>query len=125
MIPMLYFGTTKNTSGHGIVEISCNVDPARRFKLENFLDSEEVYEVFRRHKVNTMLYFKVKGFTILGCAVSLHDSRGGSKSLIVAEGDAPLSNMLLGISINKRVEKIFEELNKKYNFRLITEEGFL
>jgi len=107
---VIYFGT-KGSAGHFAFPIIGSFSRQEIEEVES-IDCDSFYKVFAKYEFKLS---KFKGYTIFGFPASPDDSRGGSKTVVMIEGDASIQDFLGLIDGNSFLKGQFDRLTIKYN----------
>lgn len=105
---VMYFGTTSGP-GHHITMLSNNIPMKDQILIGNEIDSDNgLYSDMKKCKGIGYVYYR--GVTMLCIPYSLHDSRGGSKSIFIMEGRATKDEIVKELQKYPWVHAIFTRL---------------
>lgn len=105
---VMYFGTTSGP-GHHITMLSSNIPMKDQIRIGHEIDSDnDLYSDMKRCKGIGYVYYL--GVTMLCIPYSLHDSRGGSKSIFIMEGKVAKDEIVRELQKYSWVHAIFTRL---------------
>ena len=117
---IMYFGTTHKSSGHSITMLSGYLNMNEQIRIGSELDSDErLYSDICKGKGIRYVYYR--GVTMLCIPYSLHDSRGGCKTMFITQGKVPQAQILEELKKYPWVCNIFNKLGKTHNLEGIIE----
>ena len=117
---IMYFGTTHENSGHSITMLSGYLNINQQITIASELDSDEkLYSYIC--KGNGVKYIYYRGVTMLCIPYSLHDSRGGCKTMFIMHGK--ITQMEISEELKKYpwVYNVFNKLKKSHKLEGIIE----
>lgn len=105
---VMYFGTTSGP-GHHIIMLNGNIPMKDQIRIGNEIDSDnDLYSDMKRCKGIGYVYYR--GVTMLCIPYSVHDSRGGSKSIFIMEGKVAKDEIVKELQKHPWVHAIFTRL---------------
>lgn len=115
----MYFGTTSGP-GHHITMLSNNIPMKDQIRIGHEIDADDhLYSDMKKCKGVGYVYYR--GVTMLCIPYSLHDSRGGSKSIFIMEGKVAKDEIVAELKKHKWVQDIFHKLEIEHNLEGIYE----
>lgn len=115
----MYFGTTSGP-GHHITMLSNNIPMKDQIRIGHEIDADDdLYSDMKKCKGIGYVYYR--GVTMLCIPYSLHDSRGGSKSIFIMEGKVSKDEITAELKKYKWVQDIFHKLEIEHNLEGIYE----
>lgn len=116
---VMYFGTTSGP-GHHITMLSNNIPMKDQIRIGHEIDADDdLYSDMKKCKGIGYVYYR--GVTMLCIPYSLHDSRGGSKSIFIMEGKVSKDEITAELKKYKWVQDIFHKLEIEHNLEGIYE----
>lgn len=116
---VMYFGTTSGP-GHHITMLSNNIPMKDQIRIGHEIDADDnLYSDMKKCKGVGYVYYR--GVTMLCIPYSLHDSRGGSKSIFIMEGKVAKDEIVAELKKHKWVQDIFHKLEIEHNLEGIYE----
>lgn len=116
---VMYFGTTSGP-GHHITMLSNNIPMKDQVRIGHEIDADDnLYSDMKKCKGVGYVYYR--GVTMLCIPYSLHDSRGGSKSIFIMEGKVSKDEITAELKKYKWVQDIFHKLEIEHNLEGIYE----
>lgn len=116
---VMYFGTTSGP-GHHITMLSNNIPMKDQIRIGHEIDADNaLYSDMKKCKGVGYVYYR--GVTMLCIPYSLHDSRGGSKSIFIMEGKVAKDEIVAELKKYKWVQDIFHKLEIEHNLEGIYE----
>lgn len=116
---VMYFGTTSGP-GHHITKLSNNIPMKDQIRIGHEIDADDnLYSDMKKCKGVGYVYYR--GVTMLCIPYSLHDSRGGSKSIFIMEGKVAKDEIVAELKKYKWVQDIFHKLEIEHNLEGIYE----
>lgn len=116
---VMYFGTTSGP-GHHITMLSNNIPMKDQIRIGHEIDADDnLYSDMKKCKGVGYVYYR--GVTMLCIPYSLHDSRGGSKSIFIMEGKVAKDEIVVELKKYKWVQDIFHKLEIEHNLEGIYE----
>ena len=117
---VMYFGTTHRSSGHAITMLSGYLNIGEQTRIGNELDSDEkLYSDICKIKGVSYVYYR--GVTMLCIPYSIHDDRGGSKTMFIMQGKVQQIDMLDELKKYNWVYNIFHKLEIDHKLECIIE----
>lgn len=105
---VMYFGTT-GKPGHNITMLSGNLQMKDQCRIGREIDADEdLYSGMKKCKGIGYVYYR--GVTMLCIPYSVHDARGGSKSIFIMEGQVDREEIEANLQKYPWVHKIFTQL---------------
>lgn len=109
----MYFGTT-GTPGHHITILSGNMSIKEQYRIGREIDADNsLYSDMKKCKGIGYVYYR--GVTMLCIPYSVHDSRGGSKSIFIMEGKVTKDEIIKEIQKYPWVHAIFTRLQIEHH----------
>lgn len=115
---IIYFGT-EGKPGHSARPINGSFSQAEKREVES-IDHDGFYQVFQKCEFKIA---KFHNYTVFGFPASPDDSRSGSKTVVMIEGDANEIDFTELINNNTFLKMQFRKLSEKYGAKLLTEEN--
>lgn len=116
---VMYFGTTSRP-GHHITMLNGNISIQEQCRIGREIDSDDdLYSDMKKCKGIGYVYYR--GVTMLCIPYSLHDSRGGSKSIFIMGGKVSKDEIIAELKKHKWVQDIFHKLEIEHNLEGIYE----
>lgn len=104
----MYFDTT-GVQGHNITMLSGNIPMKDQWRIGREIDADNnLYSNMKRCKGIGYVYYR--GVTMLCVPFSVHDSRGGSKSIFIMEGKVSKDEIVKNLQKHPWVYDIFTRL---------------
>lgn len=105
---VMYFGTT-GRPGHHITMLSGNIPIKDQCRIGGEIDADDdLYSDMKKCKGIGYVYYR--GVTMLCIPYSVHDSRGGSKSIFIMEGKVAKDEIVKELQKYSWVHAIFTRL---------------
>lgn len=110
---VMYFGTT-GRPGHHITMLNGDITIKDQCRIGREIDADDnLYSDMKKCKGIGYAYYR--GVTMLCIPYSLHDSRGGSKSIFIMEGKVAKDEIVAELKKHKWVYDIFSQLQIDHN----------
>lgn len=110
---VIYFGTN-GCAGHIAIPITGKFSDEELREVES-IDDDSFYRVFRK---NEFKIAKFKNYTILGFLASPDDHRGGSKTVVMIEGEATEVDFIILLNSVHFLERQFNKLAKMFKISI-------
>ena len=117
---ILYFGTKSRNGGHNITLLNGHFSIADQSKMADLLDSNELL-YSKIIDGNGIRYLYYGGGTMLCVPVSLHDDRGGCKTMFIVEEYMSKEDILSELEKYPFYYDIFMRIKAKYKLEGIHE----
>lgn len=116
---VMYFGTT-GKPGHYITVLRGDITMKEQGRIGREIDADnDLYSYMK--KCNGIGYIYYRGVTMLCIPYSLHDARGGSKSIFIMQGNIPKDEILKELQNYPWVNEIFHRLEMAHNLKGVIE----
>lgn len=116
---VMYFGTT-GKPGHSITMLSGNIPMQDQCRIGREIDADNnLYSDMMKCKGIGYVYYR--GVTMLCIPYSLHDSRGGSKSIFIMGGKIAKDEVVAELQKYQWVYNIFHRLEIEHNLEGVNE----
>lgn len=109
----MYFGTT-GRPGHHITMLNGDIPIKDQCRIGGEIDADnDLYSDMKKCKGVGYVYYR--GVTMLCIPYSLHDSRGGSKSIFIMEGKVAKDEIVRELQKHPWVHAIFTRLQIEHH----------
>lgn len=117
---VMYFGTTGRASGHHITVLNGNMTMKDQCRIGREIDADNnLYSDMKKCKGIGYVYYR--GVTMLCVPYSVHDSRGGSKTMFIMEGKVTKDEIVSELQKYQWVHGIFSRLEIDHHLDGINE----